>query len=397
MKILFVLNNFYAKGNGLSASARRTVEYLREAGQDVRVLSGKNHEETEPQPDYVLKDAYIPIFDNLIRSHGYKFAKTDTKIIEEAIRWADVVHLEEPFVIQMVAARICRKLDKPCTGTYHLHPENIFCSVNLGDWKFLNYNLLRLWRHYIFNYCSDIQCPSKNVLDRLKKFGFKARLHLISNGVIPDENIRPKQVGPHSPEPFLIACIGRLAVEKDQVTLMEAMRYSRYADRIQLYFAGLGPKEKSIRKQAHRLYEEGILRYDPVVRYHTREELRELAAKADLYIHCATVEVEGLSALEAIQQAVTPIFADGDLTATAQFALDERSVFHTKDARALASCIDYWLDHPEERAEMGWKYAESTGQYDIHKSIEALIAMFEQAYREKKIQRQSGETDQIPA
>ena len=33
MKILFVLNNFYAVGNGLSASARRTVEYLKQSGQ----------------------------------------------------------------------------------------------------------------------------------------------------------------------------------------------------------------------------------------------------------------------------------------------------------------------------------------------------------------------------
>ena len=41
MKILFVVNNFYAAGNGLSASARRTVRYLKEAGEDVRVLSGE--------------------------------------------------------------------------------------------------------------------------------------------------------------------------------------------------------------------------------------------------------------------------------------------------------------------------------------------------------------------
>ena len=48
MKILFVVNNFYASGNGLSASARRTVRYLREAGEEVRVLSGRNHEADTP-------------------------------------------------------------------------------------------------------------------------------------------------------------------------------------------------------------------------------------------------------------------------------------------------------------------------------------------------------------
>ena len=376
MKILFVVNNFYASGNGLSASARRTVQYLREAGEEVRVLSGRNHEAETPQPDYVLADFHVPVFDGLVQSNGYKFAKTDFAVIRRAVRWADVVHLEEPFIIQVVTARIARYYKVPCTATYHLHPENLFCSINLGDWKFLNYSTLLTWRDFVFNLCSDIQCPTANVLERLRKFGFKSRLHLISNGIIPDLNIRPKDENDDPNRPFLVVCIGRLSVEKDQPTLLEAMRYSKYADRIQLYFAGRGPEAEAIKEKAHKLFEEGIVKYEPVFRFHDRDELRKLAAKSDLYIHCATVEVEGLSALEALQQAVVPVIAKGDLTATSQFALDEHSLFPTKDPEALAACIDYWLDHPVERQEMGWRYAESTEEYDIHKSIAALIDMF---------------------
>ena len=384
MKILFVVNNYYASGNGLSASARRTVQYLREAGQEVRVLSGRNHEADEPQPDYVLADFHVPVFDGLVQSNGYKFAKTDFAMIRRAIRWADVVHLEEPFIIQVVTARMAKYYKVPCTATYHLHPENLFCSINLGDWKFLNYSTLLTWRDFVFNLCSDIQCPTENVLERLRKFGFKARLHLISNGIIPDVNIRPKEEEEDPDRPFLIVCIGRLSVEKDQPTLLEAMKYSKYADRIQLYFAGRGPEADAIKEKAHKLYEDGIVKYDPIFRFHDRDGLRKLAAEADLYIHCATVEVEGLSALEALQQAVVPVIAKGNLTATSQFALDEHSLFPTKDPEALAACIDYWLDHPVERQEMGWRYAESTEEYDIHKSIAALIDMFRQAVEEKE-------------
>ena len=383
MKILFVVNNYYASGNGLSASARRTVQYLREAGQEVRVLSGKNHEAETPQPDYVLADFHVPVFDGLVQSNGYKFAKTDFAMIRRAVRWADVVHLEEPFIIQVVTARIARYYKVPCTATYHLHPENLFCSINLGDWKFLNYSTLLTWRDFVFNLCTDIQCPTENVLERLKKFGFKARLHLISNGIIPDLTIRPKDENEDPNRPFLVVCIGRLSVEKDQPTLLEAMKHSKYADRIQLYFAGRGPEADAIKEKAHKLYEDGIVKYDPIFKFHDREGLRQLAAKSDLYIHCATVEVEGLSALEALQQAVVPVIAKGELTATSQFALDEHSLFPTKDPEALAACIDYWLDHPVERQEMGWRYAESTEEYDIHKSIAALIDMFRQAIEDE--------------
>ena len=235
--------------------------------------------------------------------------------------------------------------------------------------------MLRAWRDLVFNYCTDIQCPTANVVKRLEKFGFKSRLHLISNGIIPDAVVR-ENVPKDPSEPFLVVCIGRLAVEKDQPTLLEAMKYSKYARQIQLYFAGRGPEADSIKQQAHKLYEDGVLQYDPIFKFHDRDGLRHLAAQADLYIHCATVEVEGLSALEALQQAVVPIIAEGELTATSQFARDDRSIFPTKDPKALADCIDYWLDHPAEREEMGWRYAASTEEYDIHKSIDALVEMF---------------------
>ena len=110
-----------------------------------------------------------------------------------------------------------------------------------------------------------------------------------------------------------------------------------------------------------------------------RDGLRELSSGADLYIHCATVEVEGLSALEALEQGVVPIIAEGELTATGQFALDGRSLFPSGDSKVLASKIDYWLDNPEERRRMGRLYAESTRRYDISSSIDSLRRMFREA------------------
>lgn len=377
MKILFVVNNFYATGNGLSASARRTVERLKAAGVDVRVLSGRDPDQPDLSPDFVLEDFTFPIFEKLIRSHGYKFAKTDRKVMREAVRWADVVHLEEPFHIQYHTLQIARKLGVPCTGTFHMHPENLFCSLHLGQWKLLNEGTMRLWRDFIFNKCTDVQCPTENVFQRLQQCHYRSRMHLISNGIVPDPSRRQPPTG--DKKPYLLACISRLAVEKDQYTLIEAMRYCRHARDIQLFFAGRGPEAGKMKKAAHALVEEGILTLEPVFRFMDRDGLRDLAAKADLYIHCATVEVEGLSALEALQQEVVPIIAEGRLTATPQFALDSRSLFPERNPRALAERIDYWLDHPEERLKMGRAYAQSTEKYSATAMTERLIGMFRQA------------------
>jgi len=379
MKILFVLNNFYTTGNGLAASARRTVKALREAGEEVRVLSGPNHTPGGPQPEYALKAFYFPFFQPIIDAQGYSFASTDLRVVEEAVRWADVIHMQEPFVLQIRTAKVARRLGKPITGTYHLHPENIFYSLALGAWKLPNQLLLKSWRDLCFNKWKYVQCPTKNVRDRLIANGFTGDLRVISNGVVPDECIRV----PHQNQPFLIICIGRLSGEKDPYTLLEAMKHSTHARNIQLVFAGRGPREKEIRRKVQKLYDSGVLRYLPLFEFLDRDGLRNLAAKADLAIHCATIEVEGLSIMEAMQQGAVPIIAHGTLTGTDQFALDDRSRFHQRDAVELARKIDWWLDHPDELEAARGAYVSEMKKYSIDNSVRELIKMFRDAYAEK--------------
>ena len=383
MKILFVINSYYAAGNGMAASCRRTAQYLKQAGHEVRILSGPNLLAQEPQPEFPLKRFIFPLFQPIIESLGYQYASSDKKMIRQAVEWADVVHLVEPFVLQYKTIKIAKELGKPLTSTYHLHPENITCHMGpLFYWKGLNRSLLRIARHYIYNDCAALQCPTENVLDRMRRYHFKAKLHLISNGIIPDKCIRPAEPPQDYMDPqrsLEVIYIGRLSAEKDQITLLESMRYSQYAQRIRLHFAGQGDAEKKIKRLAAKLVKEGVLKYEPVFTFENRDGLRKLAAQADLAIHCATIEVEGLSIMEALQQGAVPVIAQGHTTGTAQFALDRRSRFPEKNPEALANRIDYWLSNPQERWEMGKKYAESMERYDIQKTTEQLIQMFREA------------------
>lgn len=388
MKILFVLNNFYTTGNGLAASARRTVEKLRELGHEVRLVSGPNHKNPDQQPDYTLKDYKFPIVNPIISAHGYVFAQSNLPLMEEAARWADVIHLEEPFVIEDRMIKICEELGKPLTATYHLHPENITNSLGpLVYWKALNRIILNNWRDLTFNHCEYLQCPTENVMDRMRRYHIQAQCEVISNGIVPDPCIRPETPPADYTDPdrpLKVIYIGRLSREKDQPTLLEAMRYSKYAHRIQLHFAGKGPTAKKIKRMAHQLYLEGVLAYDPLFTFEDRDGLRRMAAQADLAIHCATIEVEGLSIMEAMQQGVVPIIAEGRYSGTSQFALDRRSIFPEQNPEALADRIDYWLDHPELRWKTGWRYVTHMENYSIDASVEKLVQMFQKAIDAKK-------------
>ena len=384
MKVLFVVNNCYVRGNGLSTSAQRTIRGLKEAGIEVRVLSGVEPGVPET-PEYPLKKIWVPIFDGLVHKQGYSFSKPDRKMFRKAVQWADVVHLEEPFMLERAVVPVVKRAGKVLTATYHLHPENLYSSIRMGWSKILNHTTMRLWRRFVFNKCSIVQCPTQKVKDRLVEWNFKPELRVISNGMIPKglSSDSPICASDSKDGTFTIITTGRYSVEKDQATLLKAMKYSKYADRIRLVIAGRGPLEKSLKRRAARLVKKGVLKHEPDFGFHSLDELEKLYHKSDLYIHCAPVEVEGLSCMEAVELGLVPIIATGKLTSTAQYAISERSLFPARNAKVLAQRIDWWLKNDSERRSEAKKYLGMGTEYDIKKSLDQLICMFNDALRQR--------------
>jgi glycosyltransferase involved in cell wall biosynthesis len=387
MKVLFVCNNAYNQGNGLSVSIHNTIRKLREHGVDARLMAIRNiYDENGPQPDFPLGHWKFPIFEPIIYANGFAYAEIDRKKITEALEWADIVHIQEAMPLENVVVKMARKMGKTITATFHLYPHNVSANLGLPKHNFVNWPLVHNWRRLVFNHCTDIQCPTAVVRDYLLKQGFKARLHVISNGIdIPAEPVKATAFPADGTVDIL--CIGRMAKEKSQDTLLKAMHYSRYADRIHLIFAGRGPKEQAYRKLADRLHRQGVLKQPATFGFYTHDELHELARKSYLYIHCAWVEVEGLSCLEAIREGIVPIITEGDLIGTSVFALGPESLYPVYDSKVLAERIDWWIEHPEKRNEMAQRYADYAREFDNDKTIESLIGMFRQALGEPVSER----------
>lgn len=91
--------------------------------------------------------------------------------------------------------------------------------------------------------------------------------------------------------------------------------------------------------------------------FYGQEELLRLLNSCDLYVHASDAEIEGISCMEALACGLVPVIANSPLSATPQFALDDRSLFQAGNAGDLADKIDYWIEHPEERAAQGRAYA----------------------------------------
>lgn len=401
LKLLFVINNLYTRGNGLSASARRTIILLRERGHDVRVLSSGTTEQAQAcnftAPEFPLPARHFPLADAIISAQGYAFAKPKRKVIKQAVAWADVVHLEEPFGLQARTAHVAKRVGTPVLATYHIHPENITATIHLdGLWP-LNALLLASWRRRIYALVQVVQCPSDSVRQRLQRWGLGDKLVTISNGVgltpsKPEVSAKtecsepsgrqvetkqtPGEAQPEGEQVYRLLVVGRFSREKDQATVLKAMRHSRYASQIQLVFAGRGPTEKSLRRAASRLVRDGVLKHAPSFDFFDAAGLDAQAEQADLYIHAAFIEVEGLSCLEVLRHGVVPVIAHSPLTATSQFALDAHSRFKARDPKALARAIDYWLSDNDRRQTEAQKYLNIGAHYDINDCVSRLELVY---------------------
>ena len=375
MKLLIVVNEYYAKTNGLSISTQRFCEEFKKNGVDVRVLSGKQYGEC----DYFLEKKNIHPFERIIEKQGYVFAKINKKIIKEAVEWADVVHLEEPFFIQNATAKIAKKRNKLITGTFHLYPENIVSTIHLGHCRFLNYCLMLWFRSMSFKYCEFIQCPTQNVYDRLKKTNYKADMEVITNGITKERIIERTNKPKELEDKFVILTVGRYSVEKDQKTLLKALRYSKYKDKIELIMAGQGPLKKKYTKMGKKLVNK------PNMKFMTKEELMNVTSYSDIIVHCADIEVEGMSLMEGFAGGAVPIIASAKYSATAQYALTDNNKFRAHKYKELAQKIDYWYENRDKLLELSKKYQEWACELTVEKSALKMIEIWKERLNKRGI------------
>lgn len=373
MKILLVIDTYDTTNNGTSISAQRFATVLRQHGNEVKILTTG-----DPAPDkFVLKEFKVPIFNDLIHSHGFQFAKVDLDIIREAVSWADVVHCMMPFVLETATKVIADRMHKPSTAAFHIQPENMTSSIGLGKVEWVNNRFYDTFKFLLYEHFDHIHVPSQFMADELVKRGYKAKIHVISNGIDPDFVYTKNEKEEQYKGKILIVMVGRLSAEKRQDVIIDAVAMSKYADQIQLVFAGKGPKHDEYVKLGEKL------KYPPQFVFLSKPELINLLSQTDLYVHASDMESEAISCIEAFATGLVPVIANSEVSATPQFALDGRSLFVPGWPKDLARAIDWWLDHPEEKAKMELEYAEFAKKYNIDESVRQCEEMFREAIAEQ--------------
>ena len=377
MNITVVCDVLGEANNGTTIAALNLIRSMRERGHTVRVVCSDQSRKGQEGYYIVPTRNMGPLLNNYLKKNGVSFARPVPGIISEAIEGADVVHFMTPFALTRKALKIAKQKDVPLTAGFHCQAENFTSHLFLKDSKLSNYIFYHAIWGIAYKKCTRIHYPTQFIRDT-----FEHAIHretpgcVISNGV--NRAFRPIEV---EPDPkydgkIVLHFTGRLSKEKTHKVLIDAVNLSKYRDRIQLVFAGIGPLHDKLEKRGRKLPN------PPEFRFFSREELIRQLNRAYLYIHPAEIEIEAIACLEAIACGLVPVIANSPRSATRYFALDERNLFHNKDANDLAKRIDYWIEHPEEKKALAERYKGFVEQHEYEHCMDRMEQMLSDAAKE---------------
>ena len=381
MKILFVLECANQPTNGTTASCIRFAKELEKKGHEVSVIGCDRIMGEAYHRYYGLPKYKFPLADKQMMKGGFLVCKLIYETLFEAIKGQDVVHCFLPFKLSNVCRLIAQEQGIAVTTALHIFPQNCTAAMHLAWSKVINGIILYSFKRYLFNQVKYVHCPSQMAADIMKRNNFKNNEpRVFTNGVISyfkklDNVQKPEELK----DKFVVCMSGRLVDEKRQDLLIKAVARSKYNKNIQVILMGQGTNYERYLRLAKKLANPIIIKFC------TMEEVRETLNYIDLYVHASDYEIEGIAAIEAITCGVVPVISNSKYCATKDFALDkEHCLFKHGSPKDLMEKIEWFYEHPEEKAKLSELYLEDSKKYALSKSVDALEQMFIDAYNDQK-------------
>lgn len=379
MIITVVCDVLGEESNGTTVAAMNLIRFLKAQGHTVRILCGDQDKKGQENVYVVPNLNFGKMLNKYVDKVGVTLAKPDKDIIKQALDGCDICHIMVPLKLGISACKIAKEMGLTITAGFHMQAENFTSYFKLNKIKYANNLVYKyIWKNQ-FQYVDGIHYPTKFIRDifesNIKK---ETPGYVISNGVHSYVERRDTPKPDKWKDKIIILSTGRYSREKSQDTLIRAINLSKYKDQIQLILAGKGQKEKQYRNLSQKL---GINTHFGLF---ARNEIIDVLNFSDLYVHPAEIELEGIACLEAIACGKLTIVSDSPLSATKEFAVDNRCIFKSRDYKDLARVIDYWIENKEERQLVADKYLNSSFTFNQEECMKRMEQMMFEVIEKKK-------------
>jgi 1,2-diacylglycerol 3-alpha-glucosyltransferase len=355
--------------NGTVVSTRRFVAALNDK-IEFRLLATPSSEAPQDPRIESFSRLSIPGFNGIIDSMKVPLSNPWGRgaDLDRALAGLDLVHVQFPFFLGYAVCRAANRLGIPLICSFHVQPENLMRNLGLkSDWMVRCLYRLFIWG--LYNRAELVLAPSQFAAEQLKQQGLVSEVAVLSNGV-PDEFFRLERLSAGNDRLQLLS-VGRLAPEKHQRTILEAVARSRFRQVIDIQLIGTGPLQQELEQYSQKLGLNATI--GPV----DDETLRQAYQSADLFVHGSEIELEGMSVLEAMAAGNAVLVSDSVNSAAVELVTETTSLFRQGDAADLAEKIDYWLSDSQARTQSGLDNRERAATRHHRQSIDQLLSIYE--------------------
>ena len=371
LRIAFALDLFEGVKTGGVVSAQRFVAALRERHDVTLLTSGAGTDDRVTLPRFT-----VPPFGGVMREMGFAFAWPSRRPIEEVLRRSDLVHVQFPFWLGVRTTALAKRLGTPIVAAAHVQPENLTLNIGLRSPRLVDWTY-RLFLRTVYEQADALVCPTEFARDELLRRGLRAPATVISNGIAPRFSPAAVERPARHRDRFLVLAVGRLAREKRLDVVIEGIRRSRHAARVQLVLTGRGPEERRVRRLA------ATLPLPAEVVFVSDDELLRLLRSADLLVHASEAELEGMAVLEALGCVTPALVADAPASAARHLAVLPELRFAPGDPADLARRLDRLVEEPDLLARARAAALAAAADHRLDASVARLEAVYASVARRR--------------
>lgn len=365
-RIAMVVDPWHHPFNGTVVSTRRFVSALSDRFK-FHILVADDPGQKLDKGCIAFPRMNIPGINPIIERMKAPLARPNRQLLERVITDSDLLHVQFPFFLGHGAIREARRQRKPVVASFHVQPENILSNLNLSSrWLAKVMYKFFVWRFYDRADC--VIAPSQFAADLLAQAGLQVPVTVLSNGVTEEFFLEraTTALGP----PFHVVSVGRLAAEKQQHHLIEAIAASRFKQDIKLSLVGTGPQHKRLEAQATRLgVQASIGRVDD-------ETLRHLYQTADAFVQTSAVELEGMSVLEAMAAGCPVLINEASTSAVPEFVTAIEATYRMNNVQELTRKLDALLANEELRNAAGTTNRQIAKTRSHEQSVQILSNLY---------------------
>ena len=374
MRIAQYTNTYLPNINGVSRSVEIFREALTALGYEIAVFAPDDGGSPEDDPCIHR----YPAFE--VKKFNYSFSLPVSRTADLAlVHFApNVIHSHHPVWLGDIAAIKAEEMDLPLVFTFHTRYTEYSHYVPISQTITREAILWKLTRY--LRRCHHIVTPSDSITEMLAEQGITSQVTTIPTGIdlvpfrLADGTALRSLYGWESKK--VLVSVGRLAEEKNWMTMLDACARVMYEDRdVRLLLVGDGPQREQL--EAHTI-ELGLNRKVKFVGKVPFEQVPAHLKVGDLFCYASTTETQGLVTLEAMAAGLPVVAVDA--TGTRDVVVDGVNGWLTENSSlALAMGIKKILDGAGLRKHFADKNTEQIQRYDIRLLAQRLVEVYKQA------------------